>query len=191
MMKKNILQLSLLLLVSLSLSAMDSIGSSVRLINQEVVMSEISTSSANVSFRQKQEGRRLDVTVDPAYLSSDWVPHSFTFTPSVSGKVNIEFRGTKNAPENLYVAYDSLSAEGAVLRNGSFEDFAPGKPNPKFWWGGFKQEQVIKHSEHAQSGSTFVLTRDEQGVRTNMEVTANQPVTISYYVRRVTLAPAK
>ena len=186
-MKKNILKLTLLLLVSLPLIAEDLIGSDIRLLSKDIVLSNITSPSASVKLNQKAEGTRLDVIIDQAFLSSEWAPYSFTFTPSASGTINIEFRGTKEAPANQYVAYDTISAQGAVLRNGSFEDFAPGKPNPKFWWGEFKQEQVYKNPELAQSGTTFVLSRHDKPFRTSFKVTANQPVTITYFVQRVIL----
>jgi len=168
-----------------------SIGSDVRLLSKDIVLSDVSSSSASVKLNQKAEGTRLDVIIDQAFLSSEWAPYSFTFTPSASGTINIEFRGTKEAPANQYVAYDTISAQGAEFRNGGFEDFAPGKPSPKFWWGEFKQEQVCKNPELAQSGTTFVLSRQDKPFRTNFKVTANQPVTITYFIKRVMLESAE
>lgn len=191
-MKKNILKLTLLLLVSLPLSAEDYIGSDIRLIAaKDIVLSAVSSSSPVVTFKHKTEGTRLDVVIDQEFLSSDWTLYSFAFTPSASGQINIEFRGTKDAPENQYVAYDTISAQGAVLKNGGFEDFAPGKPNPKFWWGEFKAEQVFKDPNHAQSGATFALARHDRPFRTNFKVTANQAVTVTYFVKRVMLETAE
>ena len=168
-----------------------SIGSDVRLLSKDIVLSDVSSSSASVKLKQKAEGKQLNVIVDEAFLSSEWSPYSFTFTPSASGTINIEFRGTKEAPANQYVAYDTITAEGAELRNGGFEEFAEGKPNPKFWWGDFKPEQVLKDSEQAQYGITFAASRDDKPFRTNFKVTANQPVTITYFIKRVMLESAE
>lgn len=190
-MKKNILKLTLLLLVSLPLNAENYIGSDIRLLSKDIVLSNVSSSHSAVTFKQRNEGLRFDVIVDQAFLSSDWVSYSFTFTPSASGTINIEFRGTKEVPETQFVAYDTISAQGAGLKNGSFEEFAEGKPNPKFWWGEFTQEQVYKDPEHAHSGTIFALARHGRAFRTNMTVTANQPVTITYFVKRVILAPTQ
>jgi hypothetical protein len=190
-MKKIILKLTLLLLFSLPLSAENYIGSDVRLLSKDIVLSDVSSSSTAVSFKHGNEGRRLDVSIDQAFLSSDWALYSFTFTPSASGQINIEFRGTEGAPETQYVAYDTISVQGAVLKNGGFEEFAEGKPNPKFWWGEFTAEQVFKDPNHAQSGTTFALARHDRPFRTNFKVTANQPVTIFYFVKRVMLETAK
>lgn len=190
-MKQNILKLTLLLLLSLPLAAEDYIGSDIRLLSKDIVLSNVSSSHTAVQLRQKVEGLRLDVIVDQSYLNSEWTPYSFTFTPAASGTINIEFRGTREAPATQYVAYDTISAQGAVLRNGGFEEFADGKPNPKFWWGEFKPEQIYKDPEHAQSGTTFALTRHDRPFRTNFKVTANQPVTITYFVKRVMLETAE
>lgn len=190
-MKKNILWLILLLLVSLPLCAENNIGSDVRLLSKDIVLNNVSSSNAAMKLKQKTEGLRLDVIVDQALLGSDWKPYSFTFTPAASGTINIEFRGTKEAPANQYVAYDTISAQGAELRNGGFEDINKGNPNPKFWWGEFKPEQVSKDPDHAQSGTTFAVSRHGNAFRTNLKVTANQPVTITYFIKRVILETAE
>jgi len=193
MMKKASL-LAITALAALSAQAQTTekyIGSDVRLLSKDIVLSNISSSHAAVKLRQKSEGRRLDVIVDQAFLSSEWTAYSFTFTPAASGTINIECRGTKDAPATQYVAYDTISAQGAVLRNGGFEEFAEGKPNPKFWWGEFKPEQVLKDPEQAQSGTTFAVSRHDKPFRTNFKVTANQPVTITYFIKRVMLEAAE
>lgn len=190
-MKKNILKLTLLLLASLPLSAENFIGSDIRLLGKDIVLSDVSSSSASVKLKQRAEGQRLDVIIDQAFLSSEWAPYSFTFTPSASGTINIEFRGTEESPANQYVAYDTISAQGAEFRNGGFEDFAPGKPGTKFWWGEFKPEQVYKDPNLAQSGTTFAVSRHDKPFRTNFKVTANQPVTITYFIKRMMLETAE
>ena len=80
-MKKNILKLTLLLLASLPLSAENFIGSDIRLLSKDIVLSDVSSTSASVKLNQKAEGTRLDVIIDQAFLSSEWAPYSFTFTP--------------------------------------------------------------------------------------------------------------
>jgi len=111
-MKKNVLYIALLLLVSLQLSAEEYISSDIRLLSKDIVLSNVSSSHDAVKLKQKGEGCRLDVIVDQAFLSSEWTPYSFTFTPAASGKINIEFRETKDAPAAQYVAYDTISAQG-------------------------------------------------------------------------------
>lgn len=190
-MKKNILTLTLLLLASLPLSAEDFIGSDIRLLAKDFVLNNVSSSHAAVKLNQRAEGTRLDVIVDQTFLNSEWTPYSFTFTPAASGTINIEFRGTKDAPATQYVAYDTISAQGASIRNGGFEEIDKDKPNPKFWWGEFKPEQVYKDPNLAQSGTTFAVSRHDKPFRTNFKVTANQPVTITYFIKRMMLETAE
>jgi hypothetical protein len=189
-MKNGILALALLLMAFAPLAAQEYIAPEVFLTGRGVEMLDATASSEVTLSRLK--GNVLLASIKEEVIDSSWKSFAVTFVPSASGKVSIELSGSDGAPDTQYVAYDSLTATGAILKNGSFEIPATQATSKvKMWWGDASNSQVYKDAVQAHSGETFVLARPSVTLETHMTVTEGQSVTLLFFTKRVAFAPVE
>ncbi|MBO5644164.1 MAG: hypothetical protein J6S90_02860 [Lentisphaeria bacterium] len=75
-------------------------------------------------------GERKDIRMScSVVVSKEWKTFSFTFLPKKDGKYEINLMGTS---PKVKVCCDDIQAEGAVVKNGSFDKF-DAKGNPSNW----------------------------------------------------------
>lgn len=108
------------------------------------------------------------------------------FTPSKSGTVRLTLRGPQGKPP-VMIAYDELTASGAVLENGSFEQsdasgFAAGWKKMRST---LPQDQIGLKNTPAlfSSGGRYLVSAHDASFYQDIKVKANQEVVITASVR--------
>ena len=116
--------------------------------------------------------------------SGGWKEYSLGFTPEKSGYVWVSLEGEyppKEEPDLVFkVDFDDLAVLGAKLENGNFED-AAADGTPKGWK--YNAEVIPNNGPTARSGSHFVTVTAKNRIGQAINVTAGQPVTLSFSAR--------
>ena len=117
---------------------------------------------------------------------AEWTEYSLSFTPEATGSLWLSL-SAPDAPasdESLVfkVDYDNISASGATLLNGDFEEIADDQ-RAKSWL--FPKDWKTIHSGggEALSGTNYVTASAKLNIGAGLQVTAGETVTITFSAR--------
>lgn|GEM_PF-6644993 len=128
------------------------------------------------------------VRIDISTVFNKWTEADICFTPAKSGKVKIILMG-KYLPGNdnqnypVPVIWDNLTAEGAKIVNGDFEELAGNLPMG--WTAGGKKAGEVKlvtDMKQVQHGKNAICVWHDAVVSQIFEVEADKPVTIHAWI---------
>lgn len=125
-------------------------------------------------------------TVNPQIVHFAWTKVVFRFVPLNSGPITLSLMGPweQSPGSGIYrqeVYWDQLSAEGAVLTNGSFENVSNGLPTG--WLRPFGDAAVIAGPDPALDGQRYARTWHDGPLNQTFLVTGGQPVTLTFQIR--------
>ena len=110
-------------------------------------------------------------------VTSEWKTFSITFTPSASGTVKLNIRGSYKAPPAAdWIAYDNFRANGTTIQNPSVEKLTANIPNN--WSRG--HYGVITNDGNASHGENYMASSHNVSVYQLVTVKANEPVTVTF-----------
>lgn len=124
--------------------------------------------------KRKQSIEIRGMTVD------EWKPYSFTFLPKKNGNVSLIVRAPYVKPGTTpkVCAYDNIKAEGAELKNSSFEDKIPAHG----WIPGWNTKDGLMTGD-AADGKCYMRASYSKGFWQNLVVKEGVPVTISFMAK--------
>ena len=114
-------------------------------------------------------------------VGDNWEKYTFTFTPSITGEINMYVEGERlSSKKNVWIYFDKFEARGTKILNPSFETvnaetFARWNSNPG---------NVRKDVTDAPDGKTVAAVNAKSPVRQVLSVVKNRPVTISFYAKK-------
>ncbi|MBI4977793.1 MAG: hypothetical protein HZC28_09935 [Spirochaetes bacterium] len=163
-----------------------------------VGLTNFSVSKGSIRFAtwMKPEQNLRFITGDIDIEKNKWTQVSITFTPLATGDVSLQFKGNywkKNAEDKnispVPVYYDDVTATGAVIVNGGFEEMDEEKGEPKGWYKGGSEASWFGVPPVVNTDAAFVKS-GKQSIRAwhnavfshYIKVTANTPVTVSAWV---------
>ena len=125
------------------------------------------------------ETRDQRLTIFPTAAKDIWTSSWITFKTDKDGTVKLSLLGpwipNDSKQEPVWIEYDEISAEGAELKDGSFED-------GKAW--SMSDENKISGRDKALSGSKSVKAWHNKSVSQTIFVKANHPVTLRFNCRK-------
>jgi len=130
--------------------------------------------------------------INATFPASDkWEEGFIKFVPKKSGLVVISLagphlkKGSSEAPQ-VWVGYDDIRAEGAQLKNGSFEQVDPGGA-VSGWYrpGGAAQNESRFEQKDAADGKTFAVVWHNARIQQSIQVEEGKPVTLTFKMRLV------
>src|SRR4051812_9958017 len=129
----------------------------------------------------KGEAKFRGYTANFAISHYAWTEAKLRFVPDADGTFELKLMGPweEASPGVLYqeeVLWDSLSAAGTTVRNGSFEDAAA-----QSWTGGVIEK--VPNDGLARDGNHYARTWDNRFLTTQLPVHAGVPVTIQLYAK--------
>lgn len=141
-----------------------------------------------VTVNAKDDGRSAIAELPVA--EHDWKQGTLRFTPSADGIVQLGLmghfvEGTGAKPREIWVYFDDVKAEGAVLENGSFEQAGEGG-RPAMWTGkAFCQAKRIADETGAKAGKAYakVCHGGIGALRQDLHVKQGQTVTLTFWAR--------
>ena len=146
-------------------------------------ISKVSSDDFGISRRKRfSKGRAVyDLFFYKGRLNGEWRKVKFTFTPEESGKVVLGARGGSDGTEARYafLHIDDIEVEGAEVKNPGFETLS--KKGTFSSWTGVK-DNVCK--KDPRSGKYCARISYGKSLYQTIKVTAQKPVTISFYVRQ-------
>ena len=115
-----------------------------------------------------------------------WKEYSFTFTPEATGSLWFALSGP-NSPKDdesviFKVDYDKISATGATLLNGDFEEIGQDE-RAQSWLFPENWKSIHAGGDAALSGKNYVTATVKINIGAGLQVTAGQPVTITFSAR--------
>lgn len=116
-----------------------------------------------------------------------WSRFSMRVVPRASGRVELRLSGpwvrdSLGIVQRIEVLWDNLTAQGAVLANGSFEQLERGQPQGWYFPRG-SNSGILRGRPQPVDGRYMACTWHEQPLITSFEVHAGRPVTISGWAR--------
>ena len=149
-----------------------------------VAMSKVSVSGNAVTTRPLVKGKPTPYHVyilSKTQLSEKWQKYTITFTPSLTGEINMYVEGTQRVGRNgSWVFFDKFEAKGTKILNPSFEQVNAGT---------FARWMSYPHNVRtgvagAPNGKTVAAVCYESVMRQVISVVKNRPVTISFYAKK-------
>ena len=115
-----------------------------------------------------------------------WKEYTLTFTPQGTGDLWFSL-SAPNAPKDdetlvFKVDYDKISATGATVLNGDFEEISEDE-RAKFWHFASDWKALHAGGGAALSGTNYVTATMKSNVGAGLQVTQGQPVTITFSAR--------
>lgn len=139
----------------------------------------------NINWGNKEQRNFFLTGETPRLSSNKWSKVSFSFMPENNGRVVIQLmsnwsraRGAKDMNAH-WIYYDMVSAEGAVIKNGDFEDLVDGKPS--YW--SCDKSQVISEDLDFISGEHAVKAWHNKRCTQVINVKKDQKVTITFHAK--------
>ena len=116
-----------------------------------------------------------------------WSRFSLRVTPQASGRMELRLSGPwvrdpLGITQRIEVLWDNLTAQGAVLVNGSFEHLERGQPQGWYYPRG-TSSGILRNRPEPVDGRHMACTWHEQPLITGFEVHAGRPVTINGWAR--------
>jgi endoglucanase len=143
----------------------------------------ISRGSASIS------GNKADLSFPCHWWK--WQETTLSFTPQSSGSIQLILSGTwqearKGVLKQMATAWDGLSATGAQLRNGGFEEGGPDFVDWTYPWGKPASMEVWPWvNPPVLSGKRAAVTWHNQPLAQTLEVKAGVPVTLTFSTRSI------
>lgn len=108
-------------------------------------------------------------------ITRKWRSVTFTFLPTVSGKVSIAFVGDSTPPRELWSAYCGVWVQGAELLNGDFSQLDPaGRP---LHWDSHGRFEAGKGFDD----KNLVMASGTAGFSQDITIEAGKPVTVTFH----------
>jgi len=137
----------------------------------------------------KGEDHSRSLSASSAVLSSEeWIDFTFEFTPEADGEITLVLIGADIRDDNdkskrveKWCYFDEVSADGATILNGGFEELDDNSMLRE--WTGLRFP--ISDPEKAASGDNFIAVWHNRGaIQKNIQVKADQKITITAKVRK-------
>lgn len=142
-------------------------------------------------WHQSAEKNKMYAVFEMPAHRTEWRPMTFAFMPTKSGKVQLQLRGMchrlDGVTQRLWVVFDSITVEGAEIRNPGFEEAANSQDAAKHWQQhrseGFRAVRVAGEGQ-AHSGAAAMEVTHDQFASQALRVEADRIVTVTVWQRR-------